>query len=55
MRCAQGAVYHPYLQPAPTQEQAAELLDVPFSTYRQHLKSGWQRIAEMLWQAEVGG
>jgi hypothetical protein len=49
------AVYHTYLQPAPTQEQAAELLDVPFSTYRRHLKSGIQRLIEMLWQAELGG
>jgi hypothetical protein len=48
------AVYHTYIQPAPTQEQAAELLDVPFSTYRRHLKSGMMRIAEILWQAEVG-
>lgn len=47
------AVYHTYIQPAPTQEQAAELLDVPFSSYRRHLKSGMTRIAEILWQAEV--
>jgi len=49
------AVYHTYLQPAPTQEQAAELLDVPFSTYRRHLKSGVQRIIEILWQEELSG
>lgn len=49
------AVYHTYVQPAATQEQAAELLDVPFSSYRRHLKSGMARIAEILWQAEVGG
>jgi hypothetical protein len=49
------AVYHTYLQPAPTQEQAAELLDVPFSTYRRHLKSGLQRLTEILWQQEIGG
>jgi hypothetical protein len=49
------AVYHTYLQPAPTQEQAAELLDVPFSSYRRHLKAGVMRIAEILWQAEVSG
>ncbi len=48
------AVYHTYIQPAATQEQAAELLDVPFSSYRRHLKSGLARIAEILWQAEVG-
>lgn len=49
------AVYHTYLQPAPTQERAAELLDVPFSTYRRHLKAGMMRIAEILWRAETGG
>jgi hypothetical protein len=49
------AVYHTYIQPAATQEQAAELLDVPFSSYRRHLKSGVTRIGEMLWQAEVSG
>jgi hypothetical protein len=48
------AVYHTYLQPAPTQEQAAELLDVPFSTYRRHLKSSIQRVTEMMWQQEIG-
>lgn len=48
------AVYHTYFQPAATQEQAAELLDVPFSSYRRHLKSGMARIGEILWQVEVG-
>ncbi len=49
------AIYHTYIQPAATQEQAAELLDVPFSSYRRHLKSGMARIAEILWQVEVSG
>ncbi|MFZ1754398.1 MAG: ATP-binding protein [Caldilineaceae bacterium] len=48
------AVYHTYVQPAPTQELAAELLDVPFSSYRRHLRNGMERIAEMLWRREVG-
>jgi hypothetical protein len=43
-----------YLQPAPTQEAAAELLDIPFSTYRRHLTSGIQRLTEILWRQEVG-
>jgi hypothetical protein len=47
------AVYHTYIQPAATQEQAAELLDLPFSTYRRHLKSGVARVGEILWQQEV--
>ncbi len=49
------AVYHTYLQPAATQEQAAEILDVPFSSYRRHLKAGIGRIAETLWQWELQG
>jgi hypothetical protein len=49
------AVYHTYLHPVPTQEQAAELLDLPFSTFRRHLKHGVTRIAEILWQWELEG
>jgi hypothetical protein len=48
------ALYHTYLQPAPTQEQAAELLDLPFSTFRRHLTAGIARVTEMLWQRELG-
>jgi hypothetical protein len=48
------AVHHTYIQPAATQEQAAELLDVPFSSYRRHLKSGMARVVDILWQAEAG-
>jgi hypothetical protein len=43
-----------YLRPAPTQEAAAELLDLPFSTYRRHLTSGIQRLTEILWRQEIG-
>ena len=43
-----------YFHPAPTQEVAAELLDLPFSTYRRHLTSGIERLTEILWRAEVG-
>jgi len=48
------ALYHTYLQPAPTQEQAAELLDLPFSTFRRHLKSGVKRVIDLLWSREIG-
>ncbi|MDF5734102.1 MAG: ATP-binding protein [Rhizonema sp. PD38] len=47
------AIYQTYLNPAPTQEQAAELLDLPFSTYRRHLKAGMTRITEILWLEET--
>jgi hypothetical protein len=49
------ALYHTYLQPAPTQEQAAEQLDLPFSTFRRHLKAGIERVVNLLWQRELGG
>lgn len=48
------ALYHTYLQPAPTQAQAAELLDLPMGTFRRHLKSGIERLTELLWQQEIG-
>ncbi|MEP0874131.1 ATP-binding protein, partial [Trichocoleus desertorum AS-A10] len=47
------ALYHTYLQPTPTQEQVAELLDVPFSTFRRHLKNGMARLTEILWHQEI--
>jgi hypothetical protein len=43
-----------YFHPAPTQEVAAEQLDLPFSTYRRHLTAGIQRLTQMLWQQEIG-
>lgn len=48
------AVYHTYFQPAITQEQAAEILDLPFSTYRRHLRSGIEEITARLWAREIG-
>jgi hypothetical protein len=44
-----------YFRAAQTQEQAAELLDLPFSTYRRHLKAAVTRISDLLWQREVEG
>lgn len=48
-------LYHTYLRPAPTQEQAASLLDLPFSTYRRHLTEGIALVTHRLWQREIGG
>ena len=42
------ALYHTYIQPAPTQEKAAELLDLPFSTYRRHLRNGIEQFTKLL-------
>jgi hypothetical protein len=43
-----------YVQPAPSQEKAAELLDLPFSTYRRHLAEGIAHVARALWLQETG-
>jgi hypothetical protein len=40
-----------YLHPAATQELAAEVLGLPFSTYRRHLKDGVARVAAAVWAA----
>ena len=44
-----------YLRPAPTQEAAAELLGLPFSTYRGHLARGLERVTDLLWERELHG
>jgi hypothetical protein len=47
------AVLRTYLRPAPTQERAAEVLGVPFSTYRYHLTKGVEQITANLWEREL--
>ena len=42
-------------KPAPTQEAAAELLGLPFSTYRGHLTRGLERVTDLLWERELYG
>jgi hypothetical protein len=42
-----------YLRPAPTQEKAAELLDLPFSTYRRYRDRGIEAIADWLWERDI--
>jgi hypothetical protein len=49
------ALYRTFLNPATTQEQAAEILGLPFSTYRAHLRAGTRRVTELLWQWELYG
>ncbi|MGW0637830.1 ATP-binding protein [Nocardia salmonicida] len=44
-----------YLRPAPTQERAAELLGLPFSTYRRHLTQGVERVVAKMWHVELYG
>lgn len=48
------ALCHTYLTPAPTQEEAAQQLDLPFSTYRRHLAEGITAVADKLWRKEIG-
>ncbi len=43
-----------YAKGAPTQEVAAELLGLPFSTYRRHLGQAQERLVELLWSVEIG-
>ncbi|MCA9613184.1 MAG: hypothetical protein KC586_10575 [Myxococcales bacterium] len=52
---AHAAVKLTYLDPARTQEEAAELSGLSFSTYRRHLAAGVERITEWLWQRELHG
>jgi hypothetical protein len=49
------AIWRAYIEPAPTQEVAAELLELPFSTFRRHLKAGLERVTDWLWRREVYG
>jgi hypothetical protein len=46
-------LHHVYLVPAATQEEAAEALDLPFSTFRRYLKNAIALVAERLWQREL--
>ncbi|WP_433193932.1 ATP-binding protein [Nocardia sp. CA-107356] len=49
------AVNVAYFKGAPTQEVAAELLGLPFSTYRRHLGTAVDRMSELLWHHELNG
>jgi hypothetical protein len=49
------AVDRTYLRPAATQESAAAMLGLPFSTYRRLLTQGVARIVGWLWDREVYG
>jgi hypothetical protein len=42
-----------FLRPAPTQEKAAELLDLPFSTYRRHRDRAIEAITNWLWDRDI--
>lgn len=44
-----------FVQPAATQELAAERLGLPFTTYRYQLTQGSERLVAWLWQRELYG
>jgi hypothetical protein len=48
------ALHHTYLQPAETQQAAADLLRLPMSTFRRHLTEGVRELTTLLWQQELG-
>lgn len=41
-----------YMEPKGTQEQVAEWLELPFSTYRGHLRAGINVLADILWRKD---
>jgi hypothetical protein len=43
-----------FVRAAPTQEAAAEVLGLPFSTYRRHLARAVDQVTEVLWAVEIG-
>ena len=49
------AIRRTYLEPAATQELAAEALGLPFNTYRYQLNAAIKRIADHLWRRELHG
>lgn len=47
------ALHYTYLEPQGSQEQTAEFLNLPFSTYRGHLRAGIRAVADLLWHKEA--
>jgi hypothetical protein len=46
-------LFRTFFNPVGSQEQVADYLKVPFSTYRRHLKKAVDLVTEALWQLEV--
>jgi len=44
-----------FFRAAPSQERAAEVLGLPFSTYRRHLRQGVEDLTSLLWSWELHG
>lgn len=43
-----------FVRAAATQEAAAAVLDLPFSTYRRHLSKAIDELTDVLWSVEIG-
>jgi hypothetical protein len=50
----QAVLYRTYLRGTSTQEAAAEVLDLPFSTYRRYLAKALEQLTDLLWTVEIG-
>ncbi|GIJ54256.1 AAA family ATPase [Virgisporangium aurantiacum] len=50
----QAVLHRTYLRPAATQEAAAEVLDLPLSTYRRYLAKALDDLTDILWAVEIG-
>ena len=53
-RKAHQSVWHTFIEPAVTQEQAAERVGLPFNTYRYQLGRGIKAVTQTLWAREIG-
>ena len=49
-----AVLHRTYLRPAPTQEAAAQVLDLPLSTYRRYLAKALDQLTDLLWTVEIG-
>ena len=49
-----AVLHRTYLRPAPTQEAAAQVLDLPLSTYRRYLARAVEHLTDLLWTVEIG-
>lgn len=47
------ALRYTYLEPKGSQERVTEWLDLPFSTYRGHLRAGIEVLTDVLWRKDV--
>ena len=52
-RQLQAVLHRTYLHPAPTQEAAAQVLDLPLSTYRRYLAKAVEHLTDLLWTVEI--